>query len=59
MIGKDYFLRQAATLLRMAKTTKDPIVSVELLSKAADLEERATKDNQAPFVPALRDQSAE
>jgi hypothetical protein len=55
MIGREYFARQAETLLRMAKTVKDPALSAELLSKAADLEERAAKDDQNPFVPALRD----
>lgn len=55
MIEKHYFVRQAATLLGMAKATKDPVKAAELLSKAADLDERATKPDQAPFVPALQD----
>jgi hypothetical protein len=34
MIGKEYFVRQATTLLKFAKTTKDPNVSAGLLQKA-------------------------
>jgi hypothetical protein len=41
MIGRDYFVRQAMTLLRMARTVKDPAVSAELLSKAAAFDEKA------------------
>jgi hypothetical protein len=37
MIGKEYFVRQATTLLKFAKTTKDPNVSAGLLQKATDL----------------------
>jgi hypothetical protein len=41
MIGREYFVRQALTLLRMAKTVRDPAVSAELLSKAATFDEKA------------------
>lgn len=37
MIGRDYFMRQAATLFRFAKETKDPELSAALMEKAADL----------------------
>ena len=40
MIGKDYFARQATTLLRMAKTVKDPQIQAGLAAKAADLKDR-------------------
>src|SRR5690349_9229725 len=38
MIEKEYFVRQALTLLRMARVVSNPAISAELLSKAADLE---------------------
>jgi hypothetical protein len=41
MIDRDYFVRQATTLLRMARVVRDPAISAELLSKAADLDARA------------------
>jgi hypothetical protein len=37
MIGKEYFVRQAAILFGLAKATKDPKISAALLEKAADL----------------------
>jgi hypothetical protein len=37
MIAKDYFARQATTLMRMAKSVKDPQAQAALATKAADL----------------------
>ncbi len=37
VIGKQYFVRQAAILFKFAKATKDPKISAALLDKAADL----------------------
>ena len=37
MIGKEYFVRQAATLLRYAKTTTNADLAAGLAAKAADL----------------------
>jgi len=37
VIGKQYFMRQAAILFGMAKATTDPKISAALLDKAADL----------------------
>jgi len=37
VIGKAYFVRQAAILFRFAKATKDPKISAALMEKAADL----------------------
>ena len=51
MIGKEYFARQAMTLLRLAKATKDPAVSAELLSKAADLEQKAKATGETSRKP--------
>ena len=39
MPTKKYFIRQAASLLRLAKETKDPEFAASLLAKAADLNE--------------------
>lgn len=40
VIGSDYFVRQARTLLQMAKIVRDPRVSARLASKAAEFEAR-------------------
>jgi hypothetical protein len=53
MIGREYFVRQAATLLRMARTVKDPALSAKLLSKAATYEEKA-EDGRATSAPRRR-----
>jgi hypothetical protein len=45
VIGKAYFVRQAAILFRFAKATKDPKISAALMEKAADLKSRV--DDQA------------
>jgi hypothetical protein len=37
VIGRDYFVRQAAILFQFAKVAKDPKISAALLEKAADL----------------------
>ncbi len=37
VIGKEYFVRQAAILFGLAKATTDPKISAALLDKAADL----------------------
>jgi hypothetical protein len=41
MIGRDYFTRQAATLLRFALLTKDPAHAAKLAAKAAELKEQS------------------
>jgi len=37
VIGRNYFARQAATLLKLAKSTNDPRFAAALIEKAADL----------------------
>lgn len=60
MLGREYLIKQATTLFRLSKAIKDPVVSAELLTKAAELEERARQDTPVPLVtPAIKDQSAE
>lgn len=54
MIAKDYFKRQATTLLKMAKLEKDPVVAGGFVEKAADLQERsvtAPAALDAPLIP--------
>ena len=48
MIGREYFVRQAAILFQFAKVTKDPKISAALLEKAADL--KAQVDETMPPV---------
>ena len=40
MIGKQYFVRQAAILFGIAKATKDPQTSAALMDKAADIKSK-------------------
>ena len=52
----NYFAREAAaTLLRMAKTTKDPAVAAGLVQRAADLKDR-TGELPPVGVDALDDE---
>ena len=47
MAGSDYLARQAATLLRMAKATRDPKLAARLAAKAAELKARADVEAQS------------
>ena len=38
VIGKQYFVRQAAILFGIAKATRDPQLSAALMDKAADVQ---------------------
>ena len=55
VIGREYFLRQAAILFKVAKITKDPKISAALLEKAADLklkvEQPGTPPDLTPQAP--------
>ena len=57
MIGREYFLRQAAILFKFAKITKDPKISAALLEKAADLklqvDEPGTSPDLTPPAPEI------
>jgi len=50
--GREYLNRQAATLLKFAKTTTNPTVALGLVEKAANLKEQAeeqrAEDGEAP-----------
>ena len=51
LIGRGYFVRQAATLLKFAQTTTDPKVAAGLVDKAADL--RSQVDETSALPPDL------
>jgi hypothetical protein len=46
--GRDYYERQAATLLKYARSTSDPKIAAALLEIAADLEARADESRSPP-----------
>jgi hypothetical protein len=54
VIGREYLVRQAAILLKFAKTTTDPDVSAALVGKAADLKvqiDESAQDDLTPLAP--------
>jgi len=53
VIGKEYFVRQAAILFRFAKATKDPKISAALLEKAADLKLQVDEPGTPPDLARL------
>jgi len=53
VIGKEYFMRQAAILLGWLKATTDPKISAALLDKAADLKLQVDKLGASPDVTPL------
>jgi hypothetical protein len=57
VIGKQYFVRQAATLLRFAKSTQDPKIAAALVEKAADfksqLDEAIPPSDLTPLAPDI------
>jgi hypothetical protein len=57
VIGKEYFVRQAAILFGLAKATTDPKISAALLDKAADLklqvDEPDAPPELTPFAPDI------
>jgi hypothetical protein len=48
VIGRDYFARQAATLLKLAKSTSDPGLAGVLIDKATDLRLKAEGTSPPP-----------
>jgi hypothetical protein len=57
VIGKRYFARQAATLLKFARSTNDPRVAGALIEKAADLKSRSDEElslsDATPLAPDI------
>ena len=55
MIGREYLLRQAMTLLRFSREAKDPELSAKLAVKAADLKEQLDDAEPQDTSPAPPD----
>ncbi len=57
VIGREYFVRQAAILFKFAKATRDPKVSAALMEKAADLklqvDEPGAQPDLSPRAPDI------
>jgi hypothetical protein len=54
VIGRQYFVRQAETLLKFAKSTNNPELSAVLIEKAADLKsqlDEAGAADKSPLAP--------
>jgi hypothetical protein len=62
VIGRGYFVRQAATLLKLAQTTTDPKVAAGLVEKAAELksqvDEATTLPDLGPLAPDIEPPTA-
>jgi hypothetical protein len=56
VIGKEYFVRQAAILFGMAKATTDPRISAALLDKAANLKSQLDEPiiDRSPRAPGVQ-----
>jgi len=52
VIGRQYFVRQAKTLLEFAKTTSDPDLAAALVEKAADF--KSQLDASSARDPSLQ-----
>jgi hypothetical protein len=48
VIGREYFVRQAATLLKFAKATTNPQLAAILIGKAADLKSQVDESSTMP-----------
>ena len=52
MVGRQYLTRQAATLLKFARTVADPNIAAGLLEKAADLKSKVDDSpDKSPHAP--------
>ena len=55
MLGRPYFTRQAATLLRFAKSTSNPELAATLIERAADLKAQIDEDQRPDPTPLAPD----
>jgi hypothetical protein len=53
VLGQQYLVRQATTLLKFAKSVRDPNVSAALVEKAAELRDRVD-ETMPPVDPGLQ-----
>jgi hypothetical protein len=56
VIGKEYFVRQAAILFGLAKATTDPKISAAILDKAAELKSQVYEPtiDRSPRAPDVQ-----
>jgi hypothetical protein len=52
VLGRHYFVRQATTLLKFAKETKNPQLAAVLIEKAADLKSQVDESSMTPAASA-------
>ena len=61
MVGQNYFKRQAATLLKFARSTSDPQVVAALVEKATQLrsqvDETIPSPDRSPKAPDIEPES--
>jgi len=55
VVGRQYLMRQATTLLKFARTVTDPNVAAALVEKASDLKSRVDEPNRADKSPRAPD----
>jgi hypothetical protein len=54
VVGRQYLTRQAATLLKFARTVTDPNIAAGLLEKAADLKSKVDEaPDKSPHPPDI------
>jgi hypothetical protein len=60
MIGRQYFTRQAATLLKFAQSTTNPQLAAALTVKAADLKSQleSARPDLSPLAPDVEPESS-
>jgi hypothetical protein len=59
VLGRPYFARQAATLLRFASLTSNPALAASLVERAADLKAQIDSDKRPDSSVAAPDVEAE
>jgi hypothetical protein len=59
MLGRPYFKRQAAMLLKFAKLTSNPALAASLVERAADLKAQVDADTRPDASMAAPDVEAE
>jgi hypothetical protein len=55
VIGRLYFVRQAVTLLKFAKSTSNPNLAAVLIDKAAELSSQVDQSNLPEPTPSATD----
>jgi len=59
VLGRPYFTRQAATLLKFAKLTSNPALAASLVERAADLKAQVDSDKRPDASVAAPDVETE